>query len=155
MAKKTSPRDPFTEFIKILERQRMEMEKIAKPFFEYPKRMEKMVKPFLDYQQITEKMAKPILDNHQKLLEASKKFQEVWVQNVVETIGKVVTQMVEEQRKKTEEANKLLSEVNVPSQVKEYLLSLQKIQERWIHQLKEATEVMENFVKKIKSDMYK
>jgi Ni,Fe-hydrogenase I large subunit len=148
MAKKTSTRDPFTEFIKILERQRMEMEKIAKPFFEYPKRMEKMVKPFIDYQRTTEKMTQPILDYHQKLLEESKKFQDVWVHNVVETIGKVVNQMVEEQRKKTEEANKLLSEVNVPTQVKEYLQSLQRIQERWVEQQKKTTEVMENFVKK-------
>ncbi len=153
MAQKKSSRDPFTEFIKILEKQRMEMEKIAKPFFEYPKKMEKMVKPFLEYQQITEKMAKPILDYHHKLLEESKRFQEVWVQNVVETMGKVVNQMVEEQRKKAEEANKLLSEVNVPTQVKEYLQGLQKIQERWIEQLKKATEAMENFVKKIKSNM--
>ncbi len=136
MAKKTSTRNPFTEFIKILEKQRMEMVKIAKPFFEYPKRMEKMVKPFLDYQGVTEKMTRPILDYHQKLLEESKNFQEVWVQNVVETIGKEVNQMAEEQRKKTEEAYKLLSEVNVPSRVKEYLQSLQKIQERWIEQLK-------------------
>jgi hypothetical protein len=155
MAKKKSPRDPLSEFIKILEKQRMEMEKLAKPFFEYPKRMEKMVKPFLDYQQITGKMAKPILDYHQKLLEESKRFREVWVQNVVETMGKVINQMVEEQRKKVEEANKLLSEVNVPSQVKEYLQSLQKIQERWMEQLKKATETMENFVKKIKSDIEK
>ena len=87
MAKKTSTGDPFTEFIKILEKQRTEMEKIAKPFFEYPKRMEKMVKPFLDYQRVTEKMSKPILDYHQKLLEESRKFQDVWVQNVVETLG--------------------------------------------------------------------
>jgi len=136
MATKKSPRDPFTEFIKILEKQRMEMEKLAKPFFEYPKRMEQMVKPFLDYQQRTEKMAKPILDYHQKLLDESKRFQKVWVQNVVETIGKVVNQMVEEQRKKGEEANELLSEVSLPPQVKEYLQSLQKIQERWIEQLK-------------------
>jgi hypothetical protein len=136
MVKKTSTRDPFTEFIKALDKQRMEMEKIAKPFFEYPKIMEKMVKPFLDYQLVTEKRTKPILDYHQKLLEESKKFQDVVVQNVVETIGKVVNQMVEEQRNKTEEANKLLSEVNVPSQVKEYLQSLLRIQERWIEQLK-------------------
>jgi hypothetical protein len=155
MAKKKSSRDPFSEFIKVLEKQRMEMEKIAKPFFEYPKKMEKMVKPFLDYQQITEKMAKPILDYHHKLLEESKRFQEMWVQNAVETMGKVVNQMVEEQRKKAEEASKLLSEVNVPTQVKEYLQGLQKIQERWMEQLKKVTEAMENFVRKIKSDMEK
>lgn len=155
MAQQTSPRDPFTEFIKVLEKQRMEMEKLAKPFFEYPRIMEKMVKPFLDYQRTTEKMAQPILDYHQKLLAESKKFQDVWVHNVVETIGKVVNQMAEEQRKKKEEANKLLSEVSLPPQVKEYLVSLQKIQERWIEQLKKTTEAMENFVKKTKSDMEK
>jgi hypothetical protein len=155
MAQQTSPRDPFTEFIKILEKQRTEMEKLAKPFFEYPRIMEKMVKPFIDYQRTTEKMAQPILDYHQKLLAESKKFQDVWVHNVVGTIGKVVNQMAEEQRKKKEEANKLLSEVSLPPQVKEYLLSLQKIQERWIEQLKKTTEAMENFVKKIKSDMEK
>jgi molecular chaperone GrpE (heat shock protein) len=79
----------------------------------------------------------------------------MWVQNAVETMGKVVNQMVEEQRKKAEEASKLLSEVNVPTQVKEYLQGLQKIQERWMEQLKKVTEAMENFVRKIKSDMEK
>ncbi len=155
MAQKKSPRDPFTEFIKVLDKQRMEMEKLAKPFFEYPRRMEKVVKPFLDYQQRTEKMAKPILEYQKKLLEESKRFQEVWVQNVIETIGKVINQMLEEQRKKAEEANKLFSEVNLPSQVKEYLQNLQKIQERWIEQLKKVNEMIENFVKKTKSDMAK
>jgi hypothetical protein len=83
MATKASTRDPFTEFIKVLEKQRTEMEKIAKPFFGYQRIMEKMVKPFLDYQRVNEKMAKPILDYHQKLLEESKKFQDVRVQNAV------------------------------------------------------------------------
>ncbi len=54
MAQKKTSRDPFSEFTKILERQRKEMEKLAKPFFEYPKPMEKMVKPFWDYQQRTD-----------------------------------------------------------------------------------------------------
>src|ERR1700739_3764264 len=96
ITKKKTSKDPFSEFIKILEKQRKEMEKLAKPFFEYPKYMEKVVKPFLDYQQRTEKMAKPILEYHQKLLEESKRFQEAWVQNVSETVGKVVNQMMEE-----------------------------------------------------------
>ncbi|HEX3036349.1 MAG TPA: hypothetical protein VHT73_14730, partial [Thermodesulfobacteriota bacterium] len=94
MAKKKSSEDPFSEvtkeFIKTLERQRREMEKLAKPFFEYPKRMEKMVKPFLDYQQRTERMTKPIIEYHQKLLEEARRFQQVWAQNTVETIDKVM-----------------------------------------------------------------
>jgi len=104
MAQKKGPKDPFSEFIRVFEQQRKEMEKLAKPFLEYPKRMEKVVKPFLDYQQRTEKMAKPILEYQRKLFEQSKKFHEALTQNVVETIGEVINQMIEEQRKQTEEA---------------------------------------------------
>jgi hypothetical protein len=147
MAKKKSPKDPFSEFTKTLEKQRKEMEKLAKPFFEYPKHMEKIVRPFLDYQQRTEKMAKPILEYHQKLLEESKRFQEAWVQNVAETVGKVVNQMMEEQRKQVEEANKLLSEASLPTQAKEYIQNLQKVQERWMEQLKKSTQMIEGFVR--------
>jgi uncharacterized protein with ATP-grasp and redox domains len=147
MAQKKGPKDPFSEFIRVFEQQRKEMEKLAKPFLEYPKRMEKVVKPFLDYQQRTEKMAKPILEYQRKLFEQSKKFHEALTQNVVETIGEVINQMIEEQRKQTEEANKLLSEMSLPKQVTEYLQNLHKIQERWIEQLKKATEMIEGFVR--------
>ncbi|KRT65647.1 MAG: hypothetical protein XU11_C0022G0024 [Candidatus Dadabacteria bacterium CSP1-2] len=147
MAQKKGPKDPFSEFIRVFEQQRKEMEKLAKPFLEYPKRMEKVVKPFLDYQQRTEKMAKPILEYQRKLFEQSKKFHEALTQNVVETIGEVINQMIEEQRKQTEEANKLLSEMSLPKQVTEYLQNLHKIQERWIEQLKKGTEMIEGFVR--------
>jgi hypothetical protein len=147
MAQKKGPKDPFSEFIRVFEQQRKEMEKLAKPFLEYPKRMEKVVKPFLDYQQRTEKMAKPILEYQRKLFEESKRFHEALTQNVVETIGEVINQMIEEQRKQTEEANKLLSEMSLPKQVTEYLQNLHKIQERWIEQLKKATEMIEGFVR--------
>ena len=123
------------------------MEKLAKPFLEYPKHMEKIVKPFLDYQQRSEKMAKPILEYQKKLFEESNRFQEVWARNFVETMSEVINQMIEEQRKQTEETNKLLSEVRLPSQVKEFLQNLQNIQERWIEQLKKTTEILEGFTK--------
>ncbi len=147
MAQKKGSKDLFSEFLSVFERQRSEMEKLAKPFLDYPKEMEKIIKPFLDYQQRIEKMTKPILEYHQKLLEESKRFQESLAQNVVETMGKVITQMIEEQRRQAEETNKLLSEVKLPNQAKEYLKGLHKIQERWIEQLKKATEMIEGFVK--------
>lgn len=74
MSKKKSTKEPSADFIEILEKQRKEMEKLAKQFFEYPKQMGKMAKPFLDYQQRSEKMAKPILEYQQKLLGESKNF---------------------------------------------------------------------------------
>src|ERR1700758_1012255 len=141
--KKKTSKDPFSEFVKVLEKQRRKREKLAKPFFEYPKYMEKVVKPFLDYQQRTERMAKPIVEHHQRLLEESKRFQQAWVQNVVETIGKIVNQMGEEHRRQSEEANMLLSESNLPTHVKEYIQNLQKFQERWIEQIKRSTQVLE------------
>ncbi len=147
MAKRESRRDPFTEFIRVLEKQRKEMEKLAKPFLEYPKRMEKIVKPFLDYQERTEKMAKPILEYQHKLLEESRRFQEAWIQNFVETIERIIDQMTEEQRRQVEEANELMSEMGLPSQATKYLQSLQEIQERWIEQLKKATDMIGSFVK--------
>lgn len=123
------------------------MEKIAKPFLEYPKQMEKIVKPFLDYQQRTEKMAKPILEYHQKLLEESRRFQETWMQNAVATM-KVINQMMEEQRRQAEEADKLLSEASLPRQVTDYVRNLQKMQGKWMEQLKKATEMIEGFARR-------
>ncbi len=58
--------------------------------------------------------------------------------------------MVEEQAKQAEKANKLLSETSLPREVKEYIQSLQKLQERWIEQLKKATEMIGGFVNTIK-----
>jgi predicted metalloendopeptidase len=147
MAQKKGYKDPFSEFLGVFEKQRKEMEKLAKPFLDYQKQMEKMVRPFLDYQKRTEKMAKPILEYHQKLLEDSKRFQAALAQNVVETMGKVINQIIEEQKKQAEEAKKLLSEVSLPTQATDFINSLQRIQESWIEHLKKATEMFEGFVK--------
>ena len=149
-SKKKSYKDTPDDFIKVLEKQRKEMERLTKQFFDYPKQMEKMVKPFLDYQQRTEKMTKPILEYQQKLLGEFKKFQEAWVQNAVETMERITGQVIEEQTKLTEEANRLMSEMKLPDKVTEFMEDFQKIQGRWAEQLKKATEFMESFMKKVK-----
>lgn len=92
-------------------------------------------------------MAKPIMEYHQKLLDESKRFQEVWARNFVETTGKLINQMIEEQRRQAEETSKLLSEMKVPNQAKEYIQGLQKIQEKWIEQMEKAIEMLEGFAK--------
>ncbi|MGH7792095.1 MAG: hypothetical protein ACREOB_07230 [Thermodesulfobacteriota bacterium] len=148
--KKKSTKGPSADFIEILEKQKKEMEKLAKQFFEYPKQMEKMVKPFLDYQQRSEKMAKPILEYQQKLLGEFKKFQEAWVQNVVETMDKVMQQTIEEQKNLTQEANRLLSDMSLPPRVAEYIQHSQKTQEKWREQLKKGTEILGGFLRKQK-----
>ena len=158
MAKKKGPKDTpgdvTKDFTRVLEKQRKEMERLTKPFFEYPKRMERMVKPFLEYQQRTERMAKPILEYQQKLLDESIKFQEAWAQNVVETIEKVMDQLIEEQRRRTEEANRLISEMDLPDPVRQYIQGSQKVQEMWTEQIRKSTEMVEGFIKgtRIKSE---
>ncbi len=147
MAQKKGTKDPFSGFLSVFEKQRKEMEKLAKPFLNYQRQMEKMVKPFLDYQKRSEKVAKPILEYHKKLLEETTRFQEAFAQNIVETIGKLINQMIEEQRKQTEEAKKLLSEGSLPTKATDYLNSFQRFQESWIEQLKKALEMIEGFVK--------
>ncbi len=147
MAEKKVSKNPFSEFTTILENQRKEMEKLAKPFLDYPKRMEILVKPFLDFQQRSERMAKPILEYQQKLLEDSKRFQEALVQNISEMMGTVINQMIDEQRKQMEETNKLLSEGLLPNQATEHLHGIQQIQETWIEQLKKSSEMIESFFK--------
>jgi uncharacterized protein YoaH (UPF0181 family) len=147
MTEKKVSKNLFSEFTTLLENQRKEMEKLAKPFLDYPRRMERLVKPFQDFQQRSERMATPILEYQQKLLEDSKRFQEALVQNVLETMDKVISQTVDEQRKQTEEINKLLSEGLSPNQATEYVPGIQQIQEIWIEQLKKSREMIESFFK--------
>ncbi|HXG30828.1 MAG TPA: hypothetical protein VNK81_04210 [Thermodesulfobacteriota bacterium] len=147
MAKK---KEPSSEFMRILERQRRELERLAKPLLDYPKRMEKMVRPLLDYQQRTEKMTKPILEYQQKLTGEFKRFQEAWVQNIVETIESLMREMIEEQKKLAEEANKMLSDISLPDKVTEYIQNSRRIQEKWMDQLKKAVSTIEGLIKKRK-----
>ncbi len=93
-------------------------------------------------------MTRPIIEYHQKLLEESRKFQEAWAQNTVETIEKVMNQMTEEQKRQREEADNLLSELDLPDEVRRFIQNSQKIQERWTDQLRKTTEMMESFARK-------
>ncbi|GIW47292.1 MAG: hypothetical protein KatS3mg078_1169 [Deltaproteobacteria bacterium] len=144
---KKSTRDPFSDFVKLLEKQRKQMEKLARPLWEYPKRMEKVLKPFMDYQKQSEKLVKPVLQYHQKLLEEVEQFREQLTQNVIETLEKTIDQMSEEYKNQTQETNRLLSETDVPDYIRDYLKNTNKIQERWIESLRKTLGMIKSFAK--------
>ena len=51
MTKKESPENIFAEFMKILDTQKREIEKITKPILEGQKKAQEMAKPMVEYQQ--------------------------------------------------------------------------------------------------------
>lgn len=146
-------KNPFTEFteqfVKTLEKQRKEMEKLVKPFFEYPKQVERTTNPFLDYQRKTMEMTGSILEFHQAFLEESQRFQES-VQNVFETIGEMSKRMTAEQKKQAEKGEKLLSEETLPTKVEKFILNTKELQEKWVEQFEEAADMIEKFIPKQK-----
>lgn len=144
---KQRPSDPFAQFTKIMEGHRKEMEKLAKPFFEYSKQVEKMLEPMLNYKDRAEEMAKPILDYQRKILEESKRFQDKWTQNVLDSMEKVLNQFVGEQKKQAEQSHRLMAEMDLPAKVKKFIQESQKIQEKWIEQFNKAIDVIEKNLK--------
>jgi len=145
---KETPRDPFTQFTRILERHRKEMEKLAKPLFQYSKQVEKMLKPMLSYTERAEEMAKPFLDYQRKILEESKRFQDKWTQNVLDSMEMVLNQIVNEQKKQAEQSHRLIAEMDLPAKVKKFIQESQKIQEKWIEQFNKAIDIIEGNLKK-------
>lgn len=144
---KERPSDPFAQFTKIMEGHRKEMEKLAKPFFEYSKQLENMLKPMMTYRDRAEEMAKPILDYQRKILDESKKFQDEWTRNVLDSMEKVLNQFVDEQKKQADQAYRLIAEMELPSKVKKFIRDSQKIQEKWIEQFNKAIDVIERNLK--------
>ena len=144
---KETPKDPFAQFTRMMERHREEMEKLAKPFMEYSKQVETMLKPMLSYKGRAEEMAKPILDYQRKILEESKRFQDKWTRNVLDSMEKVLNQFVDEQKKQAEQSHRLIAEMDLPAKVKKFIQDSQKIQEKWIEQFNKAIDVIEKNLK--------
>ena len=144
---KETPSDPFAQFTKIMERHRKEMEKLAKPFFEYSKQVETMLKPMLSYKDRAEEMAKPFLDYQGKILEESKRFQDKWTRNVLDSMEKLLNQIVDQQKKQADQSHRLIAEMDLPAKVKKFIQESQKIQEKWIEQFNKAIDVIERNLK--------
>ncbi len=132
MAKKESMENPFAEFIKVLEAQKEELEKITKPFLESQKQAQEMTKPVIEYQQ--------------RLFQESMELQKALMENIMETSRKMLRVMSESPMRRAGSAGAGMGLAG--DQFSEYVRSMQKIQENWMDQLKSTTEMFQEFIKK-------
>jgi len=133
MAKKEGAENIFTEFLKILETQKKEMEKITKPILEGQKKAQEMAKPMIEYQQ--------------KLFLESIELQKALMENIMETTKRMLRIM-------SENPMKYGSGSSMPGlgmgddKFSEYVRNMQKVQESWIEQLRNTASMFQNFMKK-------
>lgn len=127
-----STKNPFSEFIKILEAQKKELEKISAPLLESQKRAQEMSKPVLEYQQ--------------RLLEESIELQKALMENIMETTRKMLKVMTESPMKFTGGAG--VGADTPAEQFSEYVRSMQKVQEKWMEQFKATTSMFQEILTK-------
>jgi hypothetical protein len=127
-------KSPFSGLFDTIEKQRKEMEKV--------------MKPFLDQVKKTKDVAGPILDFQKTFLEKSMELQKSLMHHAIETTGKIFEHVGEEQKKQSKESERIMADAAIPSQVKDYVKSVQKLQENWLEQLQAATKMLEDFLKK-------
>lgn len=134
MAEKQSMENPFAEFIKILESQKKELEKITAPFLESQKKAQEMTTPVIEYQQ--------------KLFQESIELQKVLMENIMETSRKLLRMMSDNPMKYPGGAASTGSMGMAGEQFSDYVRSMQKIQKDWMDQVKKTTELFQDFIKK-------
>lgn len=124
---------PFSELFDTIERQRKEMEKV--------------MKPFLDQINKTKDVTGPILEFQKTFLEKSIEVQKSLMHHAIETTGKIFERVGAEQKKHSKESERIMADAGIPSQVKDYVKSVQKLQENWLQHLQATTKMMEDFLK--------
>ena len=129
-----STQNPFSEFIKILEAQKKELEKISAPLLESQKKAQEMSKPVLEYQQ--------------RLFEESMELQKALMENIMETTRKMLKAMTEHPMKYTGGAG--LGTGSPADQFSEYVRSMQEVQEKWMEQFKATTSMFQDLLSKKK-----
>jgi hypothetical protein len=125
-------KSPFADLIDTIEKQRKEMEKV--------------MKPFLDQIKKTTDVSAPILEFQRTFLEKSMELQKSLMHHAIETTGKIFEHVGEEQKKRSKESEKIMEDAGIPSQVKDYIKTVQKLQENWLEQLQVTTKMMEDFL---------
>ncbi len=127
-----SKQNPFSEFIKILEAQRKELEKISAPLLESQKKAQEMSKPVVEYQQ--------------RLFEESIELQKAIMENMMETIRRMLKVMTESPMKYTGGAG--MGTGSPAEQFSDYVRNMQKMQEKWMEQFKTATSMFQDILNK-------
>ena len=124
---------PFSDLFDTIEKQRKEIEKV--------------MKPFLDQIKDTKDVTGPILEFQKTFLEKSIELQKSLMHHAIETTGKIFEHVGAEQKKHSKESERLMADAGIPSRLKDYVKSVQKLQENWLEQLQATTKMMEDFLK--------
>lgn len=130
MTKKESSETIFTEFLKILETQKNEIEKITKPILEGQKKAQEMTKPVMEYQQ--------------RLFMESLELQKTLMENIMETTKRMLRIMSENPMKYGSGSGMGMAD----DKFSEYMRNMQKVQESWMEQLKSTASMFQDFMKK-------
>jgi hypothetical protein len=128
---------PFSDLFDTIEKQRKEMEKV--------------MKPFLDQVKNTKDVTGPILEFQKNFLEKSIELQKSLMHHAIEATGKIFEHVGAEQKKRSKESERIMADAGVPSRLKDYVKSVQKLQENWLEQLQATTKMMEDFLKSTES----
>ncbi|MEQ9618780.1 MAG: hypothetical protein RIG61_06370 [Deltaproteobacteria bacterium] len=127
-----STQNPFSEFMKIMEVQKKELEKISGQLLESQAKAQEMSKPVLEYQQ--------------RLFEESIELQKVLMENIMETVRKMLKVMTDNPMKYTGGAG---VGAGLPAdQFSDYVRSMQKVQEKWMEQFKTTTSMFQDIISK-------
>lgn len=125
---------PFSELFDTIEKQRKEMEKV--------------MKPFLDQVKNTKDVTEPILEFQRHFLEKSIELQKSLMHHAIEATGKIFEHVGTEQKKRSKESERIMEDAGIPSQLKDYVKSVEKLQENWLEQLQATTKMLEDFLKR-------
>jgi UbiD family decarboxylase len=118
--------NPFSEFLKILENQGKEIEKMMKPILESQKKAREMSEPALDYQQ--------------KLFLESLELQKALMESIMDTTKRMLRMM------STEPARYNLGGSFPGNQFADYMRTMQTIQDNWMDQLKSTSSMFQEFM---------
>jgi len=118
--------NPFSEFLKILETQGKEIEKMMKPLLESQKKAREMSEPALEYQQ--------------KLFLESLELQKALMESIMDTTKRMLRMM------STEPARYNLGGSFPGSQFTDYMRTMQTIQDNWMDQLKSTSSLFQEFM---------
>ena len=133
MAKNESPENMFAEFLKVLETQRAEMEKITQPILEGQKKAQEMTKPVLEYQQ--------------KLFMESLELQKALMENIMDTTKKML-RIMSDNPMKYGSGSSMPGLGMMDNKFSEYMMNMQKVQENWMEQVKNTASLFQDFMKK-------
>ncbi len=132
MTAKESSENIFAEFLKILETQKKEIEKITKPILESQKKAQEMTKPVIEYQQ--------------KLFMESLELQKALMENIMDTTKKMLRIMSDNPMKYGSGGMSGLGMMD--DKFSEYMRNMQKVQESWMEQVKNTASMFQDFMKK-------